>query len=334
LPTHIRLTGGLQASNNQQNKKPHAINNYFRILACSLFFVSSLLTLLLHQTPNILVEPLELRSKNMDKKRKLNVFEAVQELESEDVKAASRRRKTTAATAERAKAAQSQTKIYNHLVECRILFQRALNEESLGDSARDQCDSLMETLLQARNQLTSGEDAEDDPYTDVESADALNDVLDKEYNNCREQWKQVLNRRHKDLKLHSGITAKSQFRVIDSSFWQQVEATVEYEQMREHAEESADFDDSKVYQQLLKEFVASSAGANGAAASKRLASKKKKSQKKEVDRRGSKGRTIRYKEIPKLANFTFPLSRPVTSNLDQDEWFQSLFGGVGRSQKS
>jgi len=274
----------------------------------------------------------------MDKKRKLNVFDAIQELESEDVKAASRRRKTSTATVQRAKAAQSQTKIYNNLVECRILFQRALNEDSVGESVGDQCDALIATLLQARNQLVSGEAEGADVYADVESDEALNDVLDKEYNNCREQWKQVLNRRHKDLKLHSGITAKSQFRVIDSSFWSQVESTVEYEQMREHAEDepsNREFDDSKVYQQLLKEFVASSAEANGAAASKRLSSKgKKPSSSKEVDRRASKGRKIRYKEIPKLTNFTFPLSRPVTSNLDQDEWFRSLFGGAGRSQKS
>jgi hypothetical protein len=53
--------------------------------------------------------------------------------------------------------------------------------------------------------------------------------------------------------------------------------------------------------------------------------------KKMVDRKASKGRKIRYNEVTKLVNFTFPLSRPANanSNLDQGEWFRSLFGGAG-----
>jgi hypothetical protein len=55
--------------------------------------------------------------------------------------------------------------------------------------------------------------------------------------------------------------------------------------------------------------------------------------KKMVDRKASKGRKIRYNEVTKLVNFTFPLSRPASanSNLDQGEWFRSLFGGAGNS---
>jgi hypothetical protein len=55
--------------------------------------------------------------------------------------------------------------------------------------------------------------------------------------------------------------------------------------------------------------------------------------KKMVDRKASKGRKIRYNEVVKLVNFTFPLSRPANanSNLDQGEWFRSLFGGAGNS---
>ena len=162
-----------------------------------------------------------------------------------------------------------------------------------------------------------------------DSSQELDDELESEYDTCRQNWKQVLNQRHKDLKLHSGLTAKSQFRVMDSSFWEQVDATVEYEKIRasDQDEEETNFDDSKVYQQILKEFVANSTNANQNG-SNRFSTKTKKTQKKEVDRRASKGRKIRYKEIPKLVNFTFPLSRPNNSNLDQDEWFQSLFGGA------
>ncbi len=50
-----------------------------------------------------------------------------------------------------------------------------------------------------------------------------------------------------------------------------------------------------------------------------------------VDRRASKGRKIRYAVVPKLVNFTFPVSRPEPT-ISEDVWFKSLFGGVGRSR--
>lgn len=274
------------------------------------------------------------------KKRNLSVFDAIQELESEDVRAESRRRKRTTVDAQRAQAAQSQTKIYNHLVECRILFQRAMvNNATDDETVNDHCDALLETLLQARYKLMTGggnDDGDEGTYSNLmKSEDDLEEVLENEYSNAAEKMKNVLNQRHKDLNLHSGLTSKSQFRIMDSSFWEQVESTVEYEQMRageNEGNETVTFDDSKVYQQILKDFVASSASAASRTADNRLRATKKKSTKKEVDRRASKGRKIRYKEIPKLVNFTFPLSRPKNSNLDQDEWFQSLFGAAGNSK--
>ena len=250
-------------------------------------------------------------------------------------RAESQRKKRSTNDARRGQAAQSQTKIYNNLVECRILFQRAMTKTTSGDeSIRSKCDDLLENLLRARSQLLGRDDDDDDDdkkYSEMiqdGDSDELENTLEAEHEKCREQWKTVLNQKHKDLRLHSGLTAKSQFRVMDSSFWQQVEATVEYEQMRDSNEEEM-FDDSKIYQQLLKDFVANSTTADGTAGN-RLNTKSKKSKKKEVDRRASKGRKIRYKEIPKLVNFTFPLSRPQNSNLDQDEWFRSLFGGTSK----
>ena len=50
-----------------------------------------------------------------------------------------------------------------------------------------------------------------------------------------------------------------------------------------------------------------------------------------VDRRASKGRKIRYAIVPKLVNFTFPVSRPEPA-ISEDVWFKSLFGGVGNSR--
>lgn len=268
----------------------------------------------------------------MGKKRNVSVFDAIQELETEDVKAETQRRKRSKADIHRAEAAQSQTKIYNHLVQCRILLQRALTSTETAeksDATRGLCDSLLEALLEGRSQLVSGVADVENQYNDVVEGDPsdLDDVLDEEYGACRQRWKKVLDKRHADLKLQSGLTAKSQFRVMDSSFWEQVEGTVEYEKLRaDGKEDSAKFDDSKVYQQLLKEFVATSASGDR---NSRPIRSTKKSKQKEIDRRASKGRKIRYKEIPKLVSFTFPLSRANNSNLDQDEWFRSLFGGVG-----
>ena len=293
----------------------------------------------------------------MGRKRDLSIFDAIEELDTQDRNAERKRRKETSAEKKRALEAQSQSKIYNHLLETRILLQRAVNKvndaadletnsdtSSTSSSFRDTCDTLIESLMRARSQL-SGESKADE-YKDLlatSSVGSLHNTLQDEYETHRDDWKRILNRKHKSLRLHSGVTAKSQFRIMDSSFWEQVEATMEYEEIRQQetttttTTKSVLFDDSKVYQQLLKDFVANSAAnansnnnANNSSMEGFRATKhKNNSKKKDVDRRASKGRKIRYKEIPKLVNFTFPLSRPNTSTLNQDEYFQSLFGGAG-----
>ena len=298
----------------------------------------------------------------MGKKRDLSIFDAIEELDTQDRQADRKRRKETGAEKKRAVEVQSQTKIYNHLLESRILLQRAINnvnsisnnsgddgssskqqQDDTTSSFRGSCNDLIEKLLRARNQLSGNRKIDDaDKYEDLltsSSTTDLNNSLQVEYDEHKEDWKKVLNRRHKNLKLHSGVTAKSQFRVMDSSFWEQVEATTEYEKIRNN-KNGVLFDDSKVYQQLLKDFVANSTngtGANGSTESTHSTTKYNNNNNnnrnnKDVDRRASKGRKLRYKEIPKLVNFTFPLSRPNTSNLNQDEYFQSLFGGAGVSK--
>mmetsp|Transcript_955 Transcript_955/g.1097 ORF Transcript_955/g.1097 Transcript_955/m.1097 type:complete len:307 (+) Transcript_955:259-1179(+) len=304
----------------------------------------------------------------MEKKRGLSIFAAVEELNSQDRRADGKRRKETSAEKQRAVEVQSQTKIYNHLLESRILLQRAINNVNSGDdllsdgkvsrkqdastsSLRGTCNALIEKLLRARNQISESKHKIDaNKYKCVLSSSltaSLHNSLQDEYDRLKEDWRIILNRRHKNLSLHSGITAKSQFRVMDSSFWEQVEATMEYEEIRimnasensrSKNEKKILFDDSKVYQQLLKDFVANSTNGVGTDSfPQRLRSSTKHKNnnnnmnQKDVDRRASKGRKIRYKEIPNLVNFTFPLSRPNTSNLNQDEYFQSLFGGAGAS---
>jgi hypothetical protein len=262
------------------------------------------------------------------------------------------------------------------------------------DDVQKSCDVLLTKLLDARRKLIGTdissstensyatmieEDTTDDGNRDSDDGadddDAPNSpgrllqtTLKNEYDQCRDEWESVLNRRHRDLKLQSGgLTAKmmskkqsnggsSSFHVMDASFWQQVESVRDYEDMRRRSSSlpssGSSFDDSKIYQQLLKDFVSQSSAMTGngalAAASERLQSstsnnnkKNKSSTKKDkVDRRASKGRKLRFTEIPKLVNFTFPLSRGSTGAgssstttmnfLNQDEYFQSLFGGSAR----
>jgi len=330
------------------------------------------------------------------------VFDAVSYLDSQDAHAERRRRTSKRQDRQRSEAAQSQAKIYGGLVECRILFQRALqmtqaaalpapedsgveegktaatlsngggNIDSI-DSAIDLSNDLLANLLEARRTLLQGGGqnrnvCQEVNYEDIVAARSLSsspsaqkeldDVLQSEYEAFREEWKEVLDRRNKDVRLRSGLTAAKdqKFRVLDSSFWQQVESTVQHEELQRQQRQQqqqqsqsgaiTSFDDSKVYQQMLKDFVTTGqAGGDTKAAQLRLQKQSRKnsgaaSGKPDVDRKASKGRKIRYVEIPKLVNFTFPLSRPSissaakTSNLDEDEWFRSLFGGASASKAS
>lgn len=299
----------------------------------------------------------------MGRKRDMSVFDAIEELDSQDRKAERKRRKETSAEKKRALEAQGQTKIYNHLLESRILLQRAMKNadgfpnpekaslsqciSSKKTSFRETCDNLLQNLLSARSKLFGSLEEVTGKYQSLllpseSHVSNLHSSLQDEYEMHRNEWKKVLNRKHKSLRLHTGVTAKSQFRILDSSFWEQVEATVEYEEIRQNSQNNNPelFNDSKVYQQLLKDFVANSTSSAGggtesmeALRSSTTSRNNNKSKKKDVDRRASKGRKIRYTEIPKLVNFTFPLSRSNTSNLDREEYFQSLFGGVGFSSK-
>lgn len=273
------------------------------------------------------------------KRSRSSVFDTIQELDSQDVRASRKRKTSSTRNVSKSKAAQSQTKIHGHLMECRILLQRAMTGESSDDTI-EQCNTLLKRLLEARRIMLTGKQQQQDDkdYRQIVESDELPSVLQEEYEECREEWKQVLDKRHKDLRLHAGLSNKTKFRVMDSSFWQQVEATVSHEELR--AQSTSDtpvFDDSKVYQHMLQDFVLSSATAGGAeeAAAQRLGRAVKagdSSKKKDVDRRASKGRKIRYVEVPKLVNFTFPVARPNSSTgaMDEDEFFRSLFGGAIR----
>ena len=280
---------------------------------------------------------------------------------------------------QRSKAAQSQMKIHNSLLECRILIQNPFNQinnytnnndifSNMGDedksSLLSSCNQLLINLLDARKMLVNDEKSEKIDYQSIITGDnndesdrdkkqrkeqQIADVINKEYINCRDHhWKEVLDRRHRDVRLHSGqITAKNmnttvgttttQFKIMDSSFWEQVDSTVQYDiqrhrstirQQQEQEQNQLEkdkiqkypiewkFDDSKLYQQYVKDFVmnATGNGTNGgrdelSAAQERLLKKQQRknasnmlaSTKPIVDRKASKGRKIRYADISKRA---------------------------------
>ncbi len=303
-------------------------------------------------------------------KRRRSVFEAIQEIDSEDVQAEKLRRKRSTMDVAQAKAAQSQIKVYASLLECRILLQRVLTATTTTTKTKEQddspsseiknvqeeCNQILEMLFKARISLMGEEFMSAAPVdygrllqtsnTNSPSDEQLPQVLQNEYESCREYWKEVLNRRYKDLRLHAGLTSakQAQFRVLDSTFWQQVDATVlTHEEPRNRETNDPDistafaFDDSKLYRHMLQDFVSlsSSSTARGeemAAQRLRRSNNNNNStaQRKQVDRKASKGRKIRYATIPKLVNFTFPMTRPQhpsSAMLDENEWFQSLFGG-------
>jgi hypothetical protein len=96
----------------------------------------------------------------------------------------------------------------------------------------------------------------------------------------KDAWKEVFNKRYKDLRLHAGLTAKAQFKLLDSDFWQQVESTSTYELASVNS--SHHIDDAKVYQHVLQDFLL---GRDMNTAMDVIKRKKGKKTTKEVDRR-------------------------------------------------
>jgi len=205
-------------------------------------------------------------------------------------------------------------------------------------------DKLMSLLVNARRTLCSttlesdDSDSDSDSDSDENNDDDDDEKLDKEYSKLRESWKTTLNRHHANIHLQNQQN-KNKFQVVDQSFWTQIENNVKHGAILDHAptdaandEQSLGFDDSKLYQHMLQEYITLSAerGKDGAAtaAAERLKRSMKNKMRKDVDRRASKGRKIRYVVHEKLKNFTFPISRGNVTNMDEDVLFKSMLGGV------
>lgn len=307
------------------------------------------------------------RSKN--KGDQFQLFSAIEQLDIDDSRAQKKISSSNDKKLPKSKAAKSQVDLFTDLMEVRIILQRALhsslpasNEEDFSTSEEDK---ILDKMLKARNDLCqlseAGLDSDSDGNTEGEMDEDDEFELNERriasgYMKCREQWMKVLNKRHDEIQLHSGMKMKaaSQFKVVDQSFWHQVESTVKHDEILNGVNNSAtenepkEKDDlavsvfeqnssqfnrtqhEKLYQHQLKDFIKSTTS-NTASAASSLSymegkNKKKKNRQAQVDRRASKGRKIRYTVNPKLANFTFSVSRPEPF-IPEDEWFKSLFGG-------
>jgi putative sterol carrier protein len=269
--------------------------------------------------------------------------DVIASLEQADRKAAKLRKSNLSTeTLPKSYAAKSQMQIQTNLMECRILMQRALTSISTvnndddtanANAIQNALDQLSSKLIKARKQLCSSTLFYDSD-NDSESED--NNTSNQDYNKLCEFWKKTLNKHYANLSLQNQQN-KNKFQVVDMSFWSQVEANVKHSQLIQdsmHGDESnLSFDDSKLYQHLLQEYISLSTERGGTenianlAAERLKRSMKKTSHKKDVDGRASKGRKIRYIVHDKLQNFTFPMQRPIAV-MGEDVLFKSMLGGV------
>lgn len=330
------------------------------------------------------LQDIHIRMGQMKRKKEKNVLphELISSLEKSDKKASTKRQKLfTTHTLPKSLATKAQFQIQNNLLECRILLQRALtyfseegNEE---DRSYDESkvgkglEELLGRLVNARNSLCSQTIQEDsqvesDDESDGSNDDILNqDQYQKHYNKLQSHWKTVLNRHYDNMNITKQYNRKDSnskfFQVIDQSFWSQIENTVEHNMLHEQhsqintgTEKNEDgvsvsipkFDDTKIYQNMLQEYIALSANQNANNATTlaeqrlKLASKaNNKKSKDDIDLRASKGRKIRYVVHEKIKNFTFPLQRSVNNGqvnnsiMDEDVLFKSMLGGVFKAKK-
>ena len=301
------------------------------------------------------------------------LFSTIQELESDDHKAAKKRKKIASQSISKSKTARSQNNLYTGLMEIRILLQRALyatkttnatttksNNEKDDDTHTSNietvCQELWNHLSDSRTKLchTTNKNETNSNMNIHESNDESK--IQSSYESCREMWKNVLNKRHEDLQIHTGLAMKAskKFQFIDQSFWNQVTSTLSHDHIMNqanaklpHQSSSTNikttetafslFKDDKLYQNMLKDFITLSSSSSNLDPNEnqRLlkAMKKSKNNQKNVDRKASKGRKIRYVIHPKLTNFTFPIQRPVPL-INEDDWFKSLFGGSTLKSKT
>jgi len=157
------------------------------------------------------------------------------------------------------------------------------NEDDDDDSDNSDDDVDYAVLIQKESgpkndeNSNSSEEEEDDDEDDNNNNN-LSTQLQNEYESLRTSWKTILNKHHSNLALHSGMSVNSskfQSKAVDLSFWDQVKfATSQTNQIGGSnavdaaAKTKKEFDDSKLYQQMLKDFISqSNSGSSGGGAS-------------------------------------------------------------------
>lgn len=229
--------------------------------------------------------------------------------------------KNTTLSVEKAKHIVHQQKLWEDLLELQIFVNRMLSSiaESPPDllGRQEMINSCLSNLIQLQRQLMIQnhdvepiqQDVDDDEW---EYLSAIRMHMTPYWDTVLEKWR----------KKTTQDTTK-QFKVVNQSILSQVDGVLLDEQrVKRKAHLMSDesvYDDSKFYQQLLKEYIESTGEIN----QNSLQQQRKRRKSKLVDRKASKGRKLRYVVHPKLEHFMFPNPKPL---VDSTELFRSLFG--------
>jgi len=138
---------------------------------------------------------------------------------------------------------------------------------------------IVQRTKEGQDETTS---TDDESSTDSSSDNKnLTKQVQNEYSSLQSHWKSILNKHHSNLALHSGMSVNSskfQSKAVDVSFWEQVQGGMEHERFKQRTSSSNNnqieeggsgsmehlkFDDSKLYQQMLKDFISSSQSNGG-----------------------------------------------------------------------
>lgn len=164
------------------------------------------------------------------------------------------------------------------------LIQQQQNNTKKSEGDDDESSSTSE-----EDDEDSSSSSNDESSSNNNSKKNLTKQLQSEYTSLSRQWKTVLNKHHSNLALHSGMSVNSskfQSRAVDVSFWEQVQSSLEHDLFKLRSTQTTtthddgdedttngdggnrnrlQFDDSKLYQQQLKDFISqsSSSGTSG-----------------------------------------------------------------------
>ena len=177
----------------------------------------------------------------------------------------------------------------NLLIARRDLLEHDMNTPSDNDDDDDGSDEYGDDVdyaaLIRQNKDKSEDDNDDDSSSSDNSSGNYNNTnllstqLQNEYESLRTSWKSILNKHHSNLALHSGMSVNSskfQSKAVDLSFWEQVNFVTSQTTTAAHSGGSGSrgdtakdngikgyFDDSKLYQQMLKDFISQSSSGGG-----------------------------------------------------------------------